>query len=274
MRKWISFFFVLLSCLCYGEGLLDKEGRPTSEFSELLQLFQISEMNSIDVIADTCSKNWVTENKERWQFAEKYPEKRTKAINILKQIGCIKSKRASQKTYDGAIVLGASTKAVKQKLSLLVYEWKRGVRFKQVIFLTGQRDLDPAVEDLKENGKTETEMMVHLYQTMKMPKALKSLPLIVIDTPKQEIDSVFRRPNRADTVREWLKNNPTAGTYLVFSRQPFIGYEDVCIKNFLPAGIHIETIGARASNELLLAVHLDNIAKWLKQEVLHHQKSR
>ena len=75
----------------------------------------------------------------------------------------------------------------------------------------------------------------------------------------------FFKASTADTFIDWLKQNPESGSCLVISNNPYIGYQDLVARTFLPSDFKIETVGSQGSGEKV-SVYLDNLARWLYQE--------
>ena len=140
----------------------------------------------------------------------------------------------------------------------LVEEWNRGVRFDTIVFLTGQRPLHPTKE--KQFKGTETTMMLQTWDETEMPKALRDLPLIVVDAPPLPERG---RPTTESTIYAWLEQKPDPGSSLFFSNQPYVNYQQVVIQSLLPRSFKVETVGPKGGENLPTSVLLDNVGKWL-----------
>jgi len=249
--------------------IIDAHEKPREALIDLLKLLKIPFAPSLSGVIDATQVAWIQWGKERWQFEERYPEHKENAIPLLQQLGCIDAVPASQSQYDYALVLGGYAPRVQQRIDFLADCWKKGVRFRKVVFLTGERFLDRETEQYALPLKTETELMRFLWDVSDLPQSLKEVTLEVVNTPRQ-MDSKgnLKRPNTGDTILEWLKAQPAAGKCLAISNQPFVGYHDAVLRTCLPAEFSIETIGNEVDKNLQLSVFLDNLARWLYQETL------
>jgi len=271
-RFFLIFFVFAFAISCFAKGVVDKTGAPTPELIRLLDLLQIPHENNLETIVSITQREWVEPGKERWELKEKYPDKKAHAWPILKTIGCIDAIHAEEKQYDYALVLGALRSRIEKRLNFLYEEWKKGVRFREIVFLTGRRDLNPSLEKVPQGVTSETQLMRFVYDNLPFSKDFRAIPLKVVDAPKQKLeDGSLRRPNTADTVIQWLLGGPKPGKCLSISDQPFAGYQDAVLKLLLPQDFQVETIGDEAREDLPFAVYLDNLAKWLLQEQLIHE---
>ncbi len=245
----------ILSCLVLVASYLGAMEMDREALLELLQVLEVPHDGKMEGIVAATQHRWLQKGKERWEFEERYLDKREAAFPFLERLGCVESVFPAKNAYTYAIVLGGYASRVKARLDFLETLKKNGLRYERLLFFTGERYLDPSenMGDLK----TETEMMLSLYPD----------PVIVIDTPQQRgADGVLRRPNTADTVRAWLNTNPLPGTCLVITNQPFVPYQDEVLRTELPAEFPFETVGPKAEEETLFALYLDTIARWLYQK--------
>ena len=95
-----------------------------------------------------------------------------------------------------------------------------------------------------------------------------AIPIVFVDTPMQKTENNnLRRPNTRDTINEWLqKYNPHNGSILAISNQPFIGYQDAVLRNILPKGFSIETVGCENLENETTTIILDSLARWIYHE--------
>lgn len=225
------------------------------------------EAHSPEEIKTLTQKHWLRGNVERWQMSESMPEKKPAALLFLQEIGCIEPITAKKKHYRYAAVHGGSMDKIKERLEFMRSEWQRGVRFDEIVFLTGQRFIDRTQEtNLPPTVKTETDLMLHLFAIQNKPQEWQKLPLVVIDAqakPGKE------RPTTGDTIEHWLCQTKPTGDILFISNQPFVGYQHAVAKNTMPKTLPIETVGQRAPSNTKLSVFLDNLARWIYEESLH-----
>jgi len=191
-----SFLFFLLLCLpLQALQLQDENGQLKQSAREFLELLDIQSDLPIDQLAPLLQIKWLQTNKERWEMKGRFEEKRKQAFPLLQKIGCIDTVHAEKNHYKYALVLGAIGKTMLRRLDFLYETWQKGVRFDQIVLLTGQRDLNKKIESFPDGLTSETDLFVHLFTN----HPLKGIaPMVVIDSPKQQlIDGSWRRPNTA-----------------------------------------------------------------------------
>lgn len=152
---------------------------------------------------------------------------------------------------------------MQERFDFLVEEFNRGVRFKKLILLSGDRELsdtEPAILGVK----TQTDMMRYLYSILNCPE-LKTIPIEIVEAPKKvSEEGGLERPGTREAVDAWLATNPKPGHCLFFSNMPFCSYQHSVLKSILPDVFEIETVGPGAREDTDLAVHMDNITRWME----------
>jgi hypothetical protein len=265
--KRLLFIFLFACISLYSESFLfTEQSTPTPALRQLLDIFDLSDQNDLQSIVEATQKHWLQTGKERWEFAKRDEDKRDLLVPIFKDLKMIDTIDACSANYDYALIYGATYSSVIKRMRHLVSQFKRGVRFKQVILLTGQRYLKFNEKEKHLPYQTETEMMLSLWKTMAMPEEIRSLPFLLVDTPQQNRNGNWVRPNTEDTLIKWLKTNPTPGSCLFVSNQPYTGYQDAVARCALPDAFSIETIGVETGGDLPIALLLDNIARWIYTE--------
>ncbi len=268
MRRFV--FWLITCCLPFcawganvdRSALLIQSDRSLSPtLTELLSLLDVPHDSTLNSVVEQTQKRWLQTGKERWQLDELYAEQYPKCFALLRDLGCVDALNAKSNTYDYALLFGGFAKRVQQRIDHLILQWNRGVRFKEIVFLTGERYLDPDVEADLLHLKTETAMLCFLWVQTPMPADLKNVPITLIDAPRQN----DRRPNTQDTLVCWLQTNPKAGSCLAVSTQPMLGYQDAVARTILPSCFELETIGTAADEKMLFALYLDSLARWLYQ---------
>lgn len=270
MRAVLLFLFVLISQLTaapLSRCILTEEAQPSSALENLLSYLCIPKQTDLNALVSTTQMRWFQKGKERWEFSLIEEDKRPQLIPLLKQIGLIDRIDASALEYDTALIFGGLHCRVVRRVNHLIAQFQRGVRFKQVVLLTGQRYLDHDTFEKDIPLNTETEMMLYVWMNTSMPQELREVPLLIIDTPQQiRADGSLTRPTTQDTLVEWQKNTFEPGRCLFVSDQPFCGYQESVARTCLPAEFSIETIGAESDPDLPIAIYLDNLARWIYQE--------
>jgi hypothetical protein len=183
--------------------------------------------------------------------------------------------RPSQQTYDKALILGATTFRMQTRLEYLKQLWEEGTRFHEIVWLTGDRPLDPRVDHLTDRCDNESEAARILWKEAELPQEMRKLSVVFIAAPMKIEGSVLKRPNTEDTIFAWLKSAPEACKVLFVSDQPFCGYQFSVIKGSLPDQFSFDVVGQGVgegvdgtSHPAAAAITLDSLARWIYQENL------
>lgn len=308
VTKVSSFFCLLIGVWFIGScvfnspkhqvpRLFTHDGTLSQPLSELLKLDGIEHDGTLETIVKETQKKWLRPaGLERFQVSDVRADKSEIFMPLLAKIGLVDEVYPSQTSYDYCLILGATVSTVRIRIAYAVKLWNEGIRFKNLVFLSGARTLDPVLEkasvlcdtqqkvlpirsDWKWNEQqtpvTETDMMKLVYDQAELPDSFRTIPLTVVDAPQQMgVNGVMRRPNTGDTIVAWLANNPTPGTCLVMSTQPFVGYQDTVVRTELPSTFLVETVGRGDDEDSgSVLVYLDSLARWLYQEQLYCKKS-
>jgi len=186
---------------------------------------------------------------------------------LLREIGMINIIRPQQRHYDYAVVLGSRVATLRRRLSFLVDQFKAGVRFDSLVFLSGERvlpraeqvELKALLPDGSEVPHDERMMVRAVYKHSSMPTAMRALPVTFIEAPPVPGQS---RARTDDTINAWNRVKPVPGSVMAVSSQPYIGYQEAALHALLPSSFTIEGVGP-ASDESSIAVVLDSFARWL-----------
>ena len=289
-RRWYVVLLQLMLCICLGfsvassvsaktqliSSLIDQQGKPTAALSELLALTDVAAVDNFNDLVRQTQAHWFQGGKERWEFDPRFEARRAQLMPVLRRLNVVDAIRAEDKHYRYGLVHGAMASAVARRLDFLVEEWQRGVRFDEIVFVTGQRSLDSALEKtfIDAGLKTEPEMMQYLWKTKALPVALKRLPLKIANAlPVRSPDGQLKRPQTKDAILTWLASNPQPAKAVFISNQPHVGYQHAVAETTMPKQFNFETIGPAASDKTKISVYLDAIARWLYQESLKRQHS-
>lgn len=268
--------------------LVDSKSKPTQDLLDLLSAFNVQHDGTLKDIVVQTQKEWLRKpGKERWQVDEVKVEDKEKVLELLEKLKCVGEVKPKSNDYDYALIMGATAGTMKLRISYLLNLYNKGIRFKTMVFLVGERPRDINLETqdtflvntndglkIKENWnfkdlpKTETEMAKLIFDQIDLPEEFKNnVKVIFVDTPMQPTkEGQLRRPNTGDTVIWWMKLEPKAGTCLVISNNPYVGYQDTVARTLLPKKFSIETVGSAASRNEKVSTYLDNAARWLYQE--------
>lgn len=264
---------IMLPFCLQAVSLLDDRDQIKPEVQRFLDHCNVPRYETLDQLNHYLQEHWLQLNKERWQFEPRMQNLDEALWGLLQDIGCIDAIQSEQETYDYALVLGATGPSMQQRVDFLCQEYERGVRFGQVVLLSGQRDLDPNIERFPDTCTSETDLLVHLYTSSAL---CNRVPFHVVDSQKILIEeNRYRRPNTAKTVADWLATQPIPGSCIVISNQPFVGYQEAVVRSFLPQEFTVEAVGPAAKipenfpESRRIAVLLDNFAKWFYAEHQH-----
>lgn len=259
-----------------SEMILDKENHPSSTLVNLMSVMDLELSSDLNKIVDITQKNWLR-SKIRWREQERFSDYKAQVLPLIDQLGCLDEVLSKKTEYDYVILQGASIGAMQSRLNFLFKEFQRGVCFKKLVVVTGERKLDKEVEhpqfNLKDTSinldavETESDAMDVILTQVEFPYDVSRVELIRVKVPKQFQDGKERLPNAKDCLMLWQKiYQPDPGSVLYISSQPYVGYQDSIARSALSDDFEIETIGYRASDKLTISNHLDNIARWLYSE--------
>ncbi len=216
-------------------------------------------LNLFGVDAESAQDRWMQKGKERWEFDQRYEYMRPVAWPLFEKAGFILETAPEKRSYDYALVFGALLSSVEKRIAYLAELWKRGIRFDQIVFLTGERPLLFS-EKAVCSAEMEREMIEWAYHRSELPK---EIPVLFINAPGKQVDGKWIRPQTADTILEWLKTQPHAGLALAVSNQPYVPYQRAVIESLLPDAFEVEAVGPEIKGEPTVALILDTIAKTL-----------
>ena len=236
---------------------------------------------ALDIPQDAClitetQKRWLRKaGQERWEVAELPLQQKRFVLDWAKKQGLFSPWTPGYTTYDKALILGATTSRMQMRLNFLKELWYQGTRFSEIVWLTGERPLDPRVDDLIDRCHNESEAARILWQETDLPKDMCNLPVIFIAVPMKMEGTSFKRPNTEDTIIAWLKTVSQPCLLLFVSDQPFCGYQFAVVKTCLPESFSFDLVGQGVdptSHPLAAAITLDSIARWIYQESLYEAK--
>lgn len=240
---------------------------PEGPLLQALEVFGIYARSPELVIEETQFKWLRKPDCEAWQLQPQKDIHPELTYSIFTKLGMTEGFRAQSQEYDYVLVLGSIRPEMEKRFNFLLEEWKRGVRFKTLVLLAGDRDLDPTIEG--KEWKNETAMVKALFSKM-APDEWRKLPIIVVDTPKK-FDGT--RPTTASSICTWLSMGPKIGKALVISGQPFIPRQDLIAERILQ-GFDVETVGNGFSLDEYknypngLPILLDELARWIYEDLV------
>ncbi len=273
MRIWCFLLALCLNTLGVAAPLQER----TLDKAALAQLADALDIPAeSDLIAET-QKQWLCQKGlERWELTELEEEQRLFVLNWAEQQRLYTAWQPASSRYDTALILGATTGCMKKRMNYLAQLWQQGVRFDQVIWLTGDRPLDARVDSTLDRCRNESEAAHILWDEANLPEEMRQLPVTYIAVPMKSEGSSLKRPNTEDTLVAWLASGPTPCKALFISDQPFCGYQFAILKTTLPEEFQFDLAGPGvdpSSHPAAAAITLDSIARWIYQEqICIHRK--
>jgi len=274
MKKWLFLLTVCCNCLVFGLPIQDRKIDPAA-LSKLATALKIP--SDADLIEET-QKQWLRKpGQERWEIAELSPDQRLFVLNWAKKQGLFDAWRPLYSVYDKALILGATTSCMQMRLDFLKQLYNEGIRFKEIVWLTGDRPLDKRVDGLTDRCKNESEAAHILWEETDLPIEMRKIAVTFIAVPMKQEGSSLKRPNTEDTIVAWLQTSPNPCRALFISDQPFCGYQFAVIKTTLPEEYAFDLVGQGVdpmSHPSAAAITLDSIARWIYQEHVTAHKNR
>jgi hypothetical protein len=276
----------------FSRLLFDEYDQPRVKLLQLLALVGMEPLNqsekAILQINTWAQKNLLRQG-ERWEEqTNKFEALKPKIKPLLCELGFIEASTPHFMEYQGAIVHGALLSTVRLRLHYLVLQWKQGVRFPHLYFLSGQRPLEAQHESpdrLMQDAdsplkirkdwslstqlpKTECEMIQFVWDQSEIPEQMrKEVQVYYINAPmKKDLKSdKLLRPTTDDTVEYWLNAKPLYGRYLAVTNAPYINRQDIVVRALAPKDYGFDTIGSGASEQERVAIFLDELARFIFQ---------
>jgi hypothetical protein len=267
MVKYLLFFALTLT------GFASPIHDHKIDLNALSQLCEALEIPFKENLVAETQKRWLRKpGQERWEMEELSSDQRQFVLNWAKQNGLFEAWTPATQSYDKALILGATTSRMKMRLNYLSELWNQGIRFSEIVWLTGDRLLDPRVDDLTDRCRNESEAARILWEEAKIPEEMRSLPVLFIAVPMKEDG---RRPNAQDTIVAWL-NHSSPCTALFVSNQPFCGFQSAVIYATLPNEYLFDVVGKGIdhTNHLSAATVLDTLSRWIYQEDLIQKQNQ
>lgn len=235
------------------------------EVKEMLRIMEVENDGALPSIVEATQKAWVRPtHKERWQIEDIDESKRSAILTLSEKMGLFIERKPSDTYYDYAIILGATTLRMQDRLNFLKHLLDSGITCKEIVFLVGTRPLDRSIEEAPSFCSTEAEAARYLWDVADLPPPYRLLPVSFNITGKVIDKGIERRANTLDTVLNWLKTAPKPGKCLFISNQPYCFYQESVIEANMPEEFSIEIVGSGADPKKSKAsVILDSIAQGL-----------
>ena len=265
MRKAFFLFCLYLSQAIYSQPIQDHQ----IDLEALAELASYLHIPTGENLIEETQRRWLRRaGQERWDMAELSSEQRQFVLDWAEREGFFAPWKPLERSYDKALILGATTGHMRMRLEFLKQLWEEGVRFKEVVWLTGERPLDPRVDQLLERCANESEAARVLWEELEPASDMRKLPVLFVSVPMKEEGNMLKRPNTMDTIVAWLEQDPEPCKALFISTQPFCGYQFAVIKSGLPQEFLFDVAGPGANpstHPAAAAITLDCVARWIYQ---------
>jgi hypothetical protein len=258
LKKLILCFLVFTSSLC-SVPLRDFRLDPNA-LNELFLHFGIDPNG--DVVEQTQEKWLRKPGQERWEMDELSDADRAFVFDWANRQALFSPWVPAALNFDNAVLLGASTHSMKVRVAYLVKLWTQGHRFNMIVWLTGERPLDPTYEEFTDHCYTEADAAQTIMAHSELPEEMRQLPILYIIAPMKE----GNRPTRVDTVKDWLSMDSRPGSCLFISGQPFCMNDYAVMVRLLSSAIDFDVAGVGINPDRYkngAAVLLDSIARYL-----------
>ena len=247
-------------------------GFKKADLEQVLKLTGVTYDGTLQDLVKVTQKGWLRPaGKERWEIEDKPHEKqKAELLPLFKNMGLVDAYEVTESSYDHVLFMGATVFRMALRMETLRDVLASPIAYKDIVFLSGCRYLtDNEKEFLVKRGwnplaTTEAGIYPRMFEEFKIPMD-KVVCIDSLETKKT--DGTMYRPTTADTVKDWLKTNPTPGTALVISSQPFCHYQKVVTESLLPTTFRVKTVGVKAPEDTTVAVYLDTLARTLYQWV-------
>lgn len=263
---------LLLAICCYNLLFAVPIQDHKIDRAALLELTSKLNIPADGNLIEETQKRWLRKpGQERWEIGELSKDQRSFVLNWASDQGFFDSWQPREQSYDKVLILGATTSRMQTRLGFARQLWDQGVRFQEIVWLTGDRPLDNRVDGLTDRCQNESEAAHILWEEADLPEEMRSLPVVFVAVPMKQEGYLLKRPNTEDTLIAWLEQSPTPCKALFISDQPFCGYQFAVIKANLPDDYTFDVVGEGAdpmSHPSAAAITLDSIARWLYQESL------
>ena len=281
---------------------VSKDGELTSVMVTLLKscglCMEESHPSLAQAVAET-QKAWVgvrlgQNNKERTDLKDTAERAalRSAVDTCANKLGLYNKREHVFPKYTYAVCHGAFLDGVRNNVAGIIKLWNDGVRFKSLVFLTGDRTLRKDREDsvtkledgsgyplFKKGWKmgpdvkydNEYDMVRLVWEQTELPEGMAAAlkgSVVFINAPKPE---GAERPGTKDTFREWLKTNPECGTIIASGRSVLWPYQQLVGETALRGtGFALDTVSSEVSQseldlykDRIVSIVLDTFAKCL-----------
>lgn len=253
------FYRILILFFCSFSALF--AAYPATEdqkgaLEEILDLFGLK--------ASETRECWVQMGKERWEYDRRYEEMRPVLWPLFERAGLINEAFPSESYYDYLLIHGALLSRIEKRWCYACELWKKGIRFGEIVFLSGERAILESERKRATGASTEFDLMKWVYAQTALPEDMERIPTSFINA---QAAPGMTRPTTRDTILAWLAEKPAAGKCLAISNQPYVHYQDAVVLSFLPSSFSLETVGPGVDDPPKISIFLDTLGKILLYSV-------
>lgn len=146
MKRWVLWILgVILVTGCSFRQALKED---LSLVNQVFYLFGLAKVENRHEMLELASEYVLTpEQRLASEFSPLPMHDLHGVYDGLSQLRMTQDVPSYRATYDSAVILCGALPTIRQRLDFLAREWERGVRFGELIFLSGQRSLYSGVED-------------------------------------------------------------------------------------------------------------------------------
>lgn len=280
---------------------VNRDGTLTPKVIELLTIDSLyTKGDDLKTAVEKTQKAWVSvrqgqQNRERVdvQDSEERVALKDSVEGWAQSMGLFAKREPCLRDYTYGVCHGAFLDGVRKNLAQLVAAWKEGVRFRSLVFLTGERPLRKAREDsieklcdekasplpFKEGWRfseaapyeTEYDMVKLVFAQVQLPKGMEEAlrgKIVFVNAPKGKEN----RPSTKDAFRAWVREyQPEKGTVLACSYPLLWSYQQLAGESALQGtGLFLDTVAPQLSKEMrqaqtkrIVSLIFDTVAKCL-----------
>lgn len=218
---------------------------------------------------------------ERWDEQAQTPlqlkmaEQRSFIVEQLRLLGMIDKIVPKEKKYTYALLLGATTQVLTERLFYLKKLCDEGYEFDYIALLGGVRPLrDEEKVGLPDNITTEAEMMEYVYLQAGFAENKK---ILINSQMIQKEDGSLSRPTTDTTFVDFIHAAPQNGSCLVISNSPFTVRQRKVAERILDATLFpVDAAGASVDVEKYpreaVVILMDEFARTLYEDWLKYKK--
>jgi hypothetical protein len=259
------------------------ETQPTPAFEKLLKDHSVAckSQTLTDVVRAT-QEQWMRPDAiERWELPSIDSDNTT--VELFKELGLVDAIEPVNKEFDYAIIFGGTAQTMRKRLAYLLGLYCKGIQFKEIVFLVGDRKRDSVEESDEVLKNAENRYLVNKDKVgchaQKLPSneteiaqmiwnqailfELSKIPVTFVHAPSTISNGIIKRPTTVDTVQTWKQGykSEQPSRILAISSQPHIARQALIIQSVFPCCV-IETAGP-GTYQKSIPLFFDEIARYL-----------